>query len=465
VRAGARVEGVRIVLDDAGSIDGRVVDARGYGVARLAVETRSERDPTPLMVITEPDGTFRVDGVVGRVTLTAWPSGEPGARVVVDVTAGATAEATIALDGALVTVDGRVVDDHGYGVGGARVDVESLSPEHPVERSVMSEPDGTFSVAGLPAPPFRVTAEHEGYASPAPLAVAAVGRPVEITLRSGAGVAGEVRDATDGAALRGASVSLAGPLRTLETSTDAAGRFAFTRVAAGRYTLAVRAAAHLGAEQVVALVEGARGLPDVTLDPITLEAAASIVGVVIDARGDAVPDADVAAGAPPDWARAVRTDPQGRYRIGGLVRGAFAVTARHPAAGRGEAPFPVHTRPGEDAEARDVRLDGQLDDPPALGEGRLSGAAVVVDARAPRVVRVIGPGARDAGLAAGDRIESIDGVPCGTGESARDALRGPAGIEAIVQIRRGRHRMALRVPREIYYAPSDLPARDERREE
>jgi len=60
-------------------------------------------------------------------------------------------------------LSGRVVDPSGLGVPGAEVRVKALNSL--LERSAQSGPDGAFRVGALPAGPYQVRVEHQGFAT------------------------------------------------------------------------------------------------------------------------------------------------------------------------------------------------------------------------------------------------------------------------------------------------------------
>jgi len=142
-------------------------------------------------------------------------------------------------------------------------------------------------------------------------------------------------------------------VETISAVTDAEGRFAFTSVAEGRYTLNARKAAHLsvnygakrpGRPGTTLIIAAGQKLTDLRL---ALQPGAVITGVVRMSNGDPVPNSPVVA-VPASLANAggrtaeqttSRTDDRGEYRIYGLAPDTYLIAVT-PSIGRSE----VHQR-------------------------------------------------------------------------------------------------------------------------
>jgi hypothetical protein len=232
-----------------------------------------------------------------------------------------------------------------------------------------------------------------------------------------------------------------------------------------------------------ALIE-ARGGPN-DLGTLELDATASTSGQVVDRYGGTVARAEVAAGDPPAWRSAVRTDAEGRFRVKGLPPGEITVTAR--AEGQQSPAVEASLLAGEEAGGLVLRLptdgtddtaaedrprsssqhDSSQHDPepdqadpgstqdepdreasPSLAQG--VAVALSYSAGAIRIQQVLGPAARKAGLREGDVLEAVDGERVLAAAQARSLLRGPPGRPARLQVVRGGTSVTLRVPRERF---------------
>jgi len=155
--------------------------------------------------------------------------------------------------------------------------------------------------------------------------------------------------------VRRAIVTLAATdgVENLSAVTDNEGRFAFSAVVDGRYTLTARKAAHLtssygakrpgrpGTTMILAAGQQLTGLR------LVLSPGGVITGVVRMSTGDplpnaqvvAIPAAQLSAGGQTVTQQSFRTDDRGEFRIYGLVPGSYLVGAV-PSVGRGE----IHQR-------------------------------------------------------------------------------------------------------------------------
>ncbi len=445
IEAGSVLEELVIVLRDGALIEGRVVDGSGFPIADVPVELRSERELVPRSTMAGEDGFFRFRGALGTVVLTARPFTLPAVRERVMAREGERLEVRLVVDTEVVTLAGRVVDDRGYGVPGAALLLESRAVETPFERIGVSQEDGTFDFAALPAPPWSLTVDHPDYA-PLTIPIEELDRaPMNVTLRSGGTLTGRVRDGWLNEPLAGARVVLRGSEREEDSRvTDTTGTYRWERLPMGRYTVEAHA---LGRLTVSAEVDVDRALVEVP--PLELGAAGAIFGVVVDSLGQPAPAAQVRTGD-----LEVLAGDDGSFRLAPLPPGLHEVWAEHRNAGRADTQR-VRVDPEGSTEVRFVlpQRVGEVAAPSAPSFA--TGVPVVVGRRGGSVfVEATIPGTRAARLLRrGDRIVSVDGERVFSAGQARGMLRGPAGESAQLVVERGGRTLRRAVPRQRYAQP------------
>jgi membrane-associated protease RseP (regulator of RpoE activity) len=190
---------------------------------------------------------------------------------------------------------------------------------------------------------------------------------------------------------------------------------------------------------------------------VTLEEEAVVEGLVVDPKGQPVPLARVAKDAvpvvlvsgtlPPGVAE---TDARGKFRLGELPSGLVTLEAFAP--GRGQVLTQLRLYSGR--TSKDVKLtlgEKARGEPEAKGSG---GVAVTLGERAgpPAEVGIVtvveGSSAERAGLAPGDVIVEVSGVPVHTIAEARGRLTGPLADDVVLKVRRGEAPLTVRVSRE-----------------
>src|SRR6185312_13167442 len=197
LRPGAQVS-VTVVGGDSKPIDGATVELRG----------------TDFQKQTTKAGKTTFDPVVpGGYQVAAFADGLARSLTWLQVGAGAHSVKLILMPGAPVA--GRVVDDQGHGITGARVTFHGASDwsQQADGRydAALSGPGGAFKLAALPAGSFRFAASHPDYAPGQTAMVTLDGQHeqtgVVITLGAGATVKGTVVD-TEGKPVAGARVRI-----------------------------------------------------------------------------------------------------------------------------------------------------------------------------------------------------------------------------------------------------------------
>lgn len=460
IASGAVIDEWNLVFLPAGTVEALVVDSRNRPIAGVPVELRTDRDDVPRTGMTGYDGRITFEGVDGICVITAMPAGRPAGRARAEVSAGRRVEVVLALDDDLVSLAGKVVDERGAPIEGARVVLTSLRARTVFESFAMSEVDGTFRFDGIPQPPYRIVVDHPSYARKRLDEVRPErGSRLEIRLQEGGSIDGDLVDEDDGRPIERAIVSLyEGEDLIDEDATDGRGRFRFERVTPGRYRIKVRSREYLPYERNVTLAPARYEAPHLSLGRIELLGAFVIRGVVVDALGDPVERARVylpfTLGSPSAF-----TDARGQFEIRGVAPGTHEIQAEHVRAGAARGRRPIRGVSREVVSDVEIRLPGRravdsLSNDPAL----VRGVAIVLDtAAADVVVAWVGPtsAADVGGIRVGDVLLSIDGEPCVELLRCRTLLRGPLEVPTDLVLRRGSSQRRLRVGRELYRPPPD----------
>jgi protocatechuate 3,4-dioxygenase beta subunit len=358
---------VSLTVSDGGYAIGRIVDAEGRPVpGRVRVESWNGRNlpafaSDALAAEARADGSFALGplplGSLGIAASAPRFSPRP-----VDAEVAARSQTVdlgeIALDPGLA-IRGRVHDREDNGIAGAEVRATRHGAAGtPSEGEAASEADGGFFVGGLEAGSHDVWATAPGYA-PAEATATSGGEPVDLVMDPGGEIAGRVVDA-DGSPVEDAHVSaedesrLPGPGRFKSGRSDEGdGRFILRDVAAGKYSLLVRAGTR-GEASVADVRVGAGRTTNV--GTITLGGGGTLQGVVVDSGGNGIPGATV--GAERDANRRygqiqTQTGSTGAFELRGVPIGMVYVSASHPA--YAPAP-PVTATVDPDKEPAPVRI-------------------------------------------------------------------------------------------------------------
>jgi protocatechuate 3,4-dioxygenase beta subunit len=237
--AGARVECEPISLSRGATVEGIVTTPEGGPAEGVEISWKREADPDdpmsflagfmgerggkePAAATTGADGAFRMHGVPpGKVTVTFKAAGfRPLTRPQVATKDGETARLDVTLDrGAVVT--GRVVDETGAGVAGARVscslkqapllgeedDTKTFGSTESQDEGGTAESgaDGSFRIEGVAPGEHVVRAGAKGLHLAKPVEANADGDPVTVRMLRGLAISGIVR--CDGKPAQGVRVS------------------------------------------------------------------------------------------------------------------------------------------------------------------------------------------------------------------------------------------------------------------
>ncbi len=424
-----------IVLHPGGSIHGRAVNDRRLPIAGVEIELRSPSDPMPQRALTTLDGTFHFVGIYGPASLTAWTSGRVVARAEARVDDGASIPLELVLAGSLRQVEGRVVDDRGFPVGGAMVTVASLDPGSAGAGTGSAAQDGTFAVSVGGRGGVSVAVRHPEFA-PREIRLSQVSQPLRVELARGVSLRAAVRD--DGCATeapRGGIESACGPVTfALRDTRD----LAIDHLCEGRATLRLSATGCVPVEREMRLTGAS-----LDLGAIELRAGGAVSGEVLDERGDPVEGASVrvSAATPGDEIPPAITDRSGRFVLPTVPEGTRSLVAERRGRERSD---PQDVRVLRGTEVRGVRL--RLSTQPGAPS---TPAATIELARVPGgflVGRVPADSAEArAGIQTGDVIASIDGREPRDAADAIARLQGVSGSVVIVDVERDGQRRVVRL--------------------
>ncbi|MEO8700671.1 MAG: sigma-70 family RNA polymerase sigma factor [Kofleriaceae bacterium] len=292
----------------------------------------------------------------------------------------APARVAIALAGG-AAIAGRVIDDTGKPVDGARVVATSASDPFPLidarRDGVATKSDGTFTIPTAAAGTWRLTASQGDHApaTSAPITVDGLHARsgVELKLEAGGVIRGVVRDKAGqpvaSAEIRVVTRGHVDWRARRQALSGADGTFAITGLA--RRAMDVVASHDSGASAIAPADLGAKPEVEVTL---ALDVVGVLEGMVVDKAGTPIGDAQVIA--EPEWSggtadrtewsvRGIQetvTDQGGKFRFAGLPDGSFKVRAAKPGASEFALSLatPTTAKPGAPPLRLVIAADGHL---------------------------------------------------------------------------------------------------------
>jgi RNA polymerase sigma factor (sigma-70 family) len=398
LRLGDNPEPVTLRMRKGGTVEVAITErATGAPVQGAELELRST---LVWKATTDASGVARLRGVgAGWLPLAVRAKGFAPAAMMLATSGNPDTTERVALSLAYgAAINGRVVDDAGKPIAGARVVATNASEPLPVvdprRDGVLTAGDGTFSVPTVSAGTWRLTATAGDHAPVTSVPLTVDGEHarngVELVLAAGAVVRGVVQDKA-GKPVAGADVSVVAqgfvPWRPRRQAfTDASGRFAIAGLA--RRDVEVVAWHDSGASAIVPVDLTSKREREVAL---TLDVSGAITGTVVDKTGQPIGDAQVIA--EPDWtggtgdrgAWAVRgvqetvTDQGGAFRFAGLPDGSYRIRAARP--GSSEAALAlsegVLARPGASAIRIVLPAEGRVVGKVQLADGKPPAAFTV----------------------------------------------------------------------------------------
>lgn len=442
--AGGETE-VEVVLEAGGILEGRVVEEDGAPVAGARVEVDAPTHALGRVTFTAEDGSFAFAALPSLVTV-AVARNEAVRHVVAretfEVPADGRREVDIVLRERRATLRVRVVDDRGYPVEDAEINVSSLVADEVLIKTLFADEAGEATLDGAEGLPLRVVVRRNGWA-PHVEEVMAAPSVLELSLQRGLTVVGAVE--TSRGFVADAALTLLTAAGERAARTDAEGRFRIEELAPGSAQLLVVKKGLVPEERVV-VVEG-DGRRDVDLGTIDMVEGGTVSGVVRDPDGDPLTGVRVAAGRVPTFLPlgrlplgVVETDGAGRFTLSDLMPGRYEIQAYKVGfgrngvtvdvdAGRERSGIPIALEEDPDVDLTAVRTEASL--AVTLASEVVDGGRHIVFEHVP-----YGGEAQRAGILPGDRLIALDGTPVRTLEVARRRLSGPLTSDMVLTLAR-----------------------------
>ncbi len=276
------------------------------------VEAGHGGTPVLAQALTSEDGTFQLDALPeGAVTL--WAFGDHDAAMAPDVRAGEDG-VELRLEASRI-FPGRVIDESGAGLAGARVTL--FHQAHSRFFEATTDTEGRFTFGPLPKGDYSAVAF-------APDLLPEYRRNLDdaftvITLHPSRGFSGRVL--SEGSLVAGAEVHLVHSSKV--TTTDQEGRFSFEHLSPGDYEVRAEHLGRHGFANVTLTEEGRAVEPTIHLGTLVV-----VEGVVRDESGRPIAGAEVSAPGELGLAPVVATtEADGRFRLGPLRLQHYVFTA------------------------------------------------------------------------------------------------------------------------------------------
>jgi protocatechuate 3,4-dioxygenase beta subunit len=451
---------VRVVLLKGGSLEGRVVDERGFPVPSVEVQIVAERGTFERSTVTASDGAFAFAAVPENITLSVLRF-EDRARVALrkqlKVAEGARERIELVLPTPRESVRIVVLDERDTPVELAEVRATSLDANAPLRATLFTDALGAVTLSDALGLSLRLVIEAPRFAT---LTRTLDKAPAELRLSLDPGVlvSGRVTAVRGRRAAAGALVTLRFGATRKTTMTDADGNYRFPSVPTGPIDLAVTHPDYASGSGHAEVARTGRNDRPFEIDPIDLSEPGEIEGQVLDAEGRPVEGARVAVGLAPAYLPAgalpaglALSDSRGHFTLRGVAEGTLKIGAHATGVGRGAADA-VSVQAGRTTRGVTIRLSERVseDDPLAA-----AGVAITLAERGSAgdlkvtVAQVAsGSEAERGGLVAGDELERIDGEAPKSMADARARLSGREGSDVAFDVLRGGARVRLSVRRE-----------------
>ncbi|WP_255207924.1 MULTISPECIES: carboxypeptidase regulatory-like domain-containing protein [unclassified Myxococcus] len=336
-----------------GSVSG-VIQFEGASNHAGAVVTLVE---AALTATTNAEGQFDIQNVMtGTYTLRVRRESYVDAQQLVEVRANQPSQVNLTLSLVRGDVAGTVQLSDGATPSGVTITVTQTGA------NTTTNAQGQFTLTGLPLGTYTLTAQRQGYAVAQQTVTVRTGAAATVAftlVRAQGRVEGSAL--LEGASSHGGiSVTLAGTGAT--TTTDSQGRFTFSNVASGTYTVEARRSGYAVASQSVQVQEAQTATVSLSL---TRERG-NVAGVILLEGGSSPVDINVTLAG---TAFSARTNTAGQFSLTGIPTGSYTLEAQKD--GFATAQRAVEVRAGEQAQVS-LTL--------AIARGSISGVVLLEDA-------------------------------------------------------------------------------------
>lgn len=338
----ANTSALELVLQGGASISGHVTDDRGVALDRFTLVAVLDDPRTPWRRNSQDTLSKRCESVDGSFTLSGLSDGTWKVRATalgyadmrpVDVTIPGHATAlTLAIPRA-ASISGRVLDPQGKPAHKAVVEVEHNGEQTSFSilggsNSATADSKGNFKLRRAPVGRVKLTATLPAFADSPPLelelAPGAVQENLELRLRAGARLTGEIRaSSSNKGGTWTVNVHNEAANEWKSTETDAAGRFQFDALSGGTYQVNASAQQHAEDGEVsvgASISKRVEVLDGQTLHVVLGAESGALVTVSGSVRAGTrgIDDAEISISRNDDGEylnSSVRTDAGGRYSI------------------------------------------------------------------------------------------------------------------------------------------------------
>ncbi|RLQ93334.1 carboxypeptidase regulatory-like domain-containing protein [Falsibacillus albus] len=315
-----------------GEVSGNVTDAVTYdGLPNSLVKVIDAQGTVVQTVQTAASGFYHIGSLVpGSYTVTAVNADYQSNQKQVTIVANATSSADIPLQPQPSVLNGLITEEvTTVPIVGAAIELY-FSGTNILAASGQTDGSGSYTIQGLQAGSYTITASYPGYASRTIGVVVPVNSTIVQNMSlpaSPADISGNIQDAVTMSGILGASISVVVPGSDIiisQTLTDVNGDYLLAMIPAGTYNIVVSASDYNSVISSITLQPGDYTTYDASLEPFP----GSISGVVSDDLTTAqITNALVQVffdGSGP-LISSTYTDVSGNYTIGGLPEGDFNV--------------------------------------------------------------------------------------------------------------------------------------------
>ena len=222
-----------------GSLAGQVVDAASRRPVRrfeLSFVWGDGEGGDRTVSVDDTGGRFTVaDLPVGSLGLSVTAEGHARRRLDVIIAAGEATPLDVALEAEAI-VSGRVIDEAGAGLPNVNIEPSTGGDDGESSGAVLTDNDGSYEVRSQAAGDVTFTFEAEGYVSETRQVDTRQVRSVDVTLRRGLALSGQVVTEAGGP-VSGARVYAAASDGNQTATSDETGRFRLSGLTADRYSV------------------------------------------------------------------------------------------------------------------------------------------------------------------------------------------------------------------------------------